>query len=197
MNLKILLLSKKLKNDISNPFIAPGTFSLAGYSDNPGTFTGSLTIKNSFGSTSVPVTVEVTGSADHPPILSSVVNGASHRATALAPGEIITLRGIGIGPQLTGLRLDDQGRMEINGQPAPVLYASPEQWNVIVPYEVAERSSATVRVTTFGLPSRVWTLPVAPAAPVWLTTRAVPPFAPVTIALGLNAAPTPLSHATE
>jgi len=167
--------SIRIKDDGGSPFIAPRTLTIAGFSTIPGTFTGNLTISNSFGSTSVPVTVDVAGSATTPPVLSSVVNAASHRPNALAPGEMITLRGIGIGPPPTGLQLDSPGRIstnaatdtrvEINGRPAPVLYASPNQWNVIVPYEVADRSSATVRVLTYGAPSRVWTLPVAPAAP--------------------------------
>jgi uncharacterized protein (TIGR03437 family) len=171
-----------LKSDGNSPLTAPSVFSLSGYSDSPGVFTGSITIKNSFGSTTVLITVEVTGSAERAPVLTSVVNGASHRAMALAPGEIITLHGIGIGPQPTGPQLDAQGRIstgvgtntrvEINDQPAPVLYASPSQWNVIVPYEVAAHSSATVRVVTYGQASRVWTLPVAPAAPAIFTLTA-------------------------
>jgi uncharacterized protein (TIGR03437 family) len=114
-------------------------------------------------------------SSDTRPVLSSVVNGASHTASPIAPGEILTLHGIEIGPAATGLTLDSSGRIQadagpntqvlINGVAAPVLYASPSQWNVIVPYELDGSTTATVRVRFNGGDSKTWTVPAAPTAP--------------------------------
>ncbi len=112
---------------------------------------------------------------DTRPVLASIVNGASNRIGDVAPGEIITLRGIRVGPATTGLTLDGSGRIQssvgtdtqvlINDMPAPILYASPTQWNVVVPYEVAGRMTADIRVQINGVGTKTWTLPIAAAAP--------------------------------
>ncbi len=55
--------------------------------------------------------------------------------------------------------------MLFNNIPAPILYGSPEQWNVIVPYELEGSTSATIRAKVNGIDSQTWTVPVAPSAP--------------------------------
>lgn len=121
-------------------------------------------------------------------ILASVTNAASQRATPLSPGEIVTIRGLGLG-ELTGLNLTSNGRVStagppfgtrvlIGGIPAPILYGSPTQWNVIVPYELEGAASATIQVVPGDdnlepkrTASLTWTLPVAPTAPGIFTSR--------------------------
>jgi trimeric autotransporter adhesin len=106
--------------------------------------------------------------------LSAVTNGASNATGAIAPGEIVTIYGTGLGPtQLTQFSLGATGgvasslagtRILINGIPAPVLYTWANQVGVVVPYGVTG-SSAQV-VAQFGSQtSAALTVPVATAAP--------------------------------
>jgi uncharacterized protein (TIGR03437 family) len=83
------------------------------------------------------------------PSLSLLANAASQRPGTIAPGEFVTLRGTGL------------GTVWFNNIAAPVLYASPEQWNVIVPYELEGATTATVRMSN----SKTWTVAVTPVAP--------------------------------
>lgn len=110
--------------------------------------------------------------------MSSIVNAASGTAGAIAPGEIITLYGTGIGPAPTSYMLDVAGRLAttlngnsvfINGVPAPLLYASAGQVNAIVPYEVGTSGTATIQVTSNGVTSGAWGAPVVPSAPALFT----------------------------
>ena len=152
---------------------------VAASSDTPGTYRGVLSAVTSTGKVSIPVVVYVTAAADAPPVISSVTSTASNVSGPLAPGELITIRGLGVGPERTTLTLDSDGkvttdihsdtRVLINGNRAPIVYASPEQWNVIVPYEVDGLASATLQVISGGVESKTWTLPVAPAAPAVFT----------------------------
>jgi len=155
--------------------LAPGTIGLYAVSKPPGTYRTNMTFTTTAGTVSIPVVTYITASPDKPPVLASIVNAASHTPGPIAPGEIITLRGMGIGPAATGLRLDQAGRIQadvgpdtkvwINGIPAPILYASPEQWNVVVPYELEGSATTSVKVLVNGLESKTWTVPVAAAAP--------------------------------
>jgi hypothetical protein len=81
----------------------PGSLTVAGEASEPGTYYGSLTFQSSNSSVTVPVSYTATATAAMPPILSSIVNAASGTAGAVAPGEIITLYGTGIGPAPTSL----------------------------------------------------------------------------------------------
>ena len=109
------------------------------------------------------------------PVVGSVLNAASNGQGAIAPGEIIAIRGMEFSylGQATTFTLDnsdlvpaylDGTAVLINGKPAPLLYASPSQINAIVPYEVAGQSAATAQALFNGL-SNVWSVPIAPAAP--------------------------------
>jgi len=132
----------------------------------------------SYGTASVPVTVNITTSPLVPPLVSSIVNAASQLPGPLSPGEIITVRGINVGPAPVGVTLDPQGRVAssaqgeqvlINEIPAPILYGSPGQWNVVVPYEVDGMNSATIRIADGAATSKTWILPVAAVSPAIFT----------------------------
>jgi uncharacterized protein (TIGR03437 family) len=103
-----------------------------------------------------------------------VVNGASFQAGAVAPGEIVSLFGSGLGPASgIGAVLDAQGRLAtqladtsvtFDGIPAPLLYVSASQINAIVPFEVAGKSSTQIVTTVNGAGSTARQQPVVAAA---------------------------------
>jgi uncharacterized protein (TIGR03437 family) len=123
----------------------------------------------------VPVTTIPTTSAAEPPFLGSIVNAASQIPAAISPGEILTIYGFGAGPSNTsGLALTASGSVAtslngaevlFNGQPAPMVYGSTYQANVIVPYEVANQATATITLQFGGVTSGQWVVPIAPSAP--------------------------------
>jgi uncharacterized protein (TIGR03437 family) len=123
----------------------------------------------------VPVTTIFTTSAAEPPSLGSIVNAASQIPAAVSPGEIITIFGFAAGPSNSaGFTLNTAGNVAtslngagvlINGQPAPMVYGSAYQANVIVPYEVSNQATTTIELQFGGVTSGVWTVPVAPSAP--------------------------------
>ena len=114
-----------------------------------------------------------------PPPLSvasgGVVNAASFQQGPVAPGEIVTIFGSGIGPVAgAGAQLDAQGRLAaliagtqvlFDRTPAPLAYVSAQQINAIVPYEVAGQKSTQMVVTRNGQSSPPIALPVAAASP--------------------------------
>jgi uncharacterized protein (TIGR03437 family) len=155
---------------------APATISFQVNATNllPGSYQHHFIVTWATGSLTIPVTLSVTPSALHPPILSAVVNAASATPGAIAPGEIIGIFGTGIGSAPTGLALDASGKVStniggtqvlVNGVPTPLIYVSDTQVNAIVPYEVGTTGTASVQVVSSGVPSGVWNIPLAAAAP--------------------------------
>ncbi len=142
-------------------------------SANPGggPRTGTLTIA---GQT---FTVNQAGSGSGVRISSAgVANAASYAATAVAPGQIITIFGSGIGPpSIATLQLSPDGlsiaktlagtRVLFDGVPAPLIFVLDSQISAIVPYAVAGSGSTQLQVEFNGVRSNVVILEVAPAAP--------------------------------
>ncbi|MGA2270522.1 MAG: SBBP repeat-containing protein [Bryobacteraceae bacterium] len=102
-----------------------------------------------------------------------VVNGASFQAGAVAPGEIVSLFGSGLGPASGIGAVLAQGRLTtqlagasvtFDGVPAPLLYVSANQINAIVPFEVAGKSSTQIVATVNGATSIARQQPVVAAA---------------------------------
>ncbi|HEX3746836.1 MAG TPA: hypothetical protein VHW09_23015 [Bryobacteraceae bacterium] len=110
------------------------------------------------------------------PILESVVNAGSFSSDGTAaPGEIVSLFGLSLGPAagLTG-QFDSTGVITsslagvsvlFNGQPAPLFYAGADQINVQVPLETAIDSYALVRVLYNGLSSDLAEINIQSASP--------------------------------
>ena len=107
---------------------------------------------------------------------SGVLNGASLLPGPVAPGEIVTLVGAGIGPaqpQLpagspTNTALDGISVL-FDGTPAPLLYAAPNQVNAIAPYAIDGKASTQVQVTQRGQTVADLRLSVADGAPAIFT----------------------------
>jgi len=102
----------------------------------------------------------------------TVENAASFVATSVAPGEIVALRGYGIGPatgvsatppaiQLGGVQLFFD-KIE-----APLFYAQSGQVNAQVPWEIAGQTTATLQISVLGTtPTNTGTpIVVAPSLP--------------------------------
>jgi uncharacterized protein (TIGR03437 family) len=122
--------------------------------------------------------------ANASPVLTAagVANAASYVSGAVAPGEIVSLFGTAMGPAspaslaLTNPRLVANSLAGVHvlfdGVPAPVLYASSGQVNVVVPYAVAGESSTEVQVEYLGSVSPPVSLPIAATAPAIFTLDA-------------------------
>jgi uncharacterized protein (TIGR03437 family) len=89
------------------------------------------------------------------PQLDAVVNSASYQAGAVAPGEILALFGLNL----------DGIRALINGVPAPILYTTPTQSSIIVPFASASRDSVDLILERAGLQSLPLRLRIAGAKP--------------------------------
>jgi uncharacterized protein (TIGR03437 family) len=109
-----------------------------------------------------------------PPAVTSVVNAAGFQSGAVAPGEIISIFGSGIGPAtgtswqfVNGVALTTLAQTEIlfNGTPTPLIYVSATQINAIVPYEVAGSGSVSMQISYQGSLTGVVSLNVAATAP--------------------------------
>jgi uncharacterized protein (TIGR03437 family) len=114
-----------------------------------------------------------------PPVTVTVVNALSLLPGAVAPGEVVSVFGTGIGPATAATgALDGTGTLpaalagvvvQFNGTPAPLFYAQSGQINAQAPYELAGSASSSVQVLVQGKLVGTGTVAVAPAAPALLT----------------------------
>lgn len=113
---------------------------------------------------------------------AATLSAATFLTGAIAPGQIVTLFGLEIGPETPGeTRLTPAGRIDtttaetrvlFDGVPGPMLYASRHQVIAVVPFSVGERTSTLVQVEHRGQTSNALRLAVAPAAPGLFTRNA-------------------------
>lgn len=115
------------------------------------------------------------------PLITSggIVNAAGYNKGAVAPGEIVTIFGAGIGPTvLAGLQLNASGNVastlggvtvNFNGHAAPLIYVSATQISAIVPYSVAGLASTQLQIQYLGTTSAAMTVPVTDAVPALFT----------------------------
>lgn len=106
---------------------------------------------------------------------AGVLNAASFKGGAVAPGEILTLFGTSVGPPvLANLKLDDPDhvskltgdtRVLFDGIPGAIIYSLAGQTSVIVPYAVAGKPTTDMVVEYQGRRSDPVTLQVGRAAP--------------------------------
>ncbi|MEO7143669.1 MAG: hypothetical protein ABI165_09230, partial [Bryobacteraceae bacterium] len=110
---------------------------------------------------------------------SGVLNAASLDSGPVAPGEIVTLIGSGIGPagelqpatSATSMALGGT-RVLFDGSPAPLLYAGPNQINAIVPFGISGQDVTQILVTNGGQVIAGFPIPVSAAAPAIFTRDA-------------------------
>ena len=111
--------------------------------------------------------------APAPPV-TCIINGANFLAeNAVAPGQLVTILGRGLGPE-TGV-VFDAGRqlpfaaegteVEIGGLPAPILYVTSRQINVVAPFGITPGAQAPLVVKRNGTPIYTWTMDVVDANP--------------------------------
>jgi uncharacterized protein (TIGR03118 family) len=119
------------------------------------------------------------GSLAPPSAVLSVVNGASGTSGPIAPGEVVIINGVGMGPvPVASATIPGSGgtvgtsvsgaSVTVGGHPAPVLYAEASEVGIVVPYEISGFSSADIVVTYQGQ-----ALPTLAAQPVAFTAPGV------------------------
>jgi uncharacterized protein (TIGR03437 family) len=102
-------------------------------------------------------------------------------AGAVAPGELITLFGLGFGPgALTHYEVSggvvtgvlDQTRVLFDGAPAPLIFVSGDLIGAVVPYAVAAKTRTVIQVEYQGRVGNPVTVPVVAAAPALIAADA-------------------------
>jgi len=128
-----------------------------------------------------PFTVTQAANADM--TVGVLTNAASFASGAVAPGEIITIKGVSLGPAQASQFSLDPGtglvstslagtRVFFGNFAAPLLYTSATQINAVVPYEIGGQSEVAMHVEYQGIASSNTTLRVAEAAPGIFTLAA-------------------------
>ncbi|MGC8795238.1 MAG: hypothetical protein ACP5U2_17805, partial [Bryobacteraceae bacterium] len=111
---------------------------------------------------------------------ATVLHAASLLPGPVAPGQLVTIQGIGIGPAgESGPKLEAGGKLarQLNGvevlwdgRPSPLLYVSRDEINVQAPYAIAGQKETLLEVKLNGDLHFATTLAVAEAAPALFTT---------------------------
>lgn len=87
----------------------------------------------------------------------TLLNAASMASGAVAPGEIVTIFGVGFVAGQTQLLFD--------GQPATIFYTGANQINALAPAQFTSQASTEVSIAVNGLKIADWNSPLAAAAP--------------------------------
>jgi uncharacterized protein (TIGR03437 family) len=113
------------------------------------------------------------------PVVGCLAHAGDLLPTEIAPGEIVSLFGMNLGPETAAAyRLDPAGRVAtqlagvrvlFDGIPAPLLYVSSRQINMIVPASVRGRKRVMVRVQSGAGASQMFPAYVADSAPGFFT----------------------------
>lgn len=121
------------------------------------------------------VTIEEETGASADPEVTAVVSGATFALGPVAPGQIVTLFGQGLGPAagfqpgLNALGVlpstAAQTVVLFDEVPAPLFFVQSNQINLQVPYQLAGRGSVRIRVSRGGELSGAITAALDPAAP--------------------------------
>jgi uncharacterized protein (TIGR03437 family) len=107
--------------------------------------------------------------------VNGVLNAASWAADPVAPGEIITLIGSGIGPLTPRTPTSPSATVLagtsvlFDGVPAPLLYVAPNQINAVVPYEIYAKANTELKITLEQQTVAATSLTVGGAAPALFT----------------------------
>jgi uncharacterized protein (TIGR03437 family) len=118
------------------------------------------------------------GSIAPQPQVSVAQNSASAFRTSIAPGELVSLGGIAVGPRPAvssptlgaGTATTTLGgtTVTVNGTPAPILYASADFTNIVIPFGVTGTTASIVVTTVAGTTTtttQTLQIPLTPTAP--------------------------------
>jgi uncharacterized protein (TIGR03437 family) len=109
-----------------------------------------------------------------PPAIYGMRNIASNQPAVVAPGEIVTITGIRLGPETASDATPADGmlstelsgvRVLFDGSPAPILRVGSNQVEAIVPFAVGSKKTVGVTVEYLGVNSNTAVVDVLPAAP--------------------------------
>jgi uncharacterized protein (TIGR03437 family) len=112
--------------------------------------------------------------SDLVPWISGVASAATLTGDSVSPGEIVTIKGHGIGPNASITATPTANvfptivsgvSVLVNGVAAPILYAGPGQINAILPYAISGQSTVNIEVDNAGQRSNVWNAPIVAANP--------------------------------
>lgn len=113
--------------------------------------------------------------ANAPPPPFQIINNATKLPGSIAPGELVSLIGAGIGPATpAGVAFDASGRVStqlqgtrvlFNGVAAPLTLVSADRIDAVVPFEVSPGTTATVAVERNGTSGPSSPIDVAAALP--------------------------------
>jgi uncharacterized protein (TIGR03437 family) len=120
----------------------------------PGTYQATLTVIGGATATQVPVTIVVTQPL---PTITSVLNSASLLAVPAVPGSLSTV----IGSAFTGKNVS----ATFDGSPATILFSDATQIYLLVPSQLAPKTSSALVVTVDGVSSASMTVPLASFEP--------------------------------
>ena len=141
-----------------------------------GIYPGTITILASDGSgQKITVNVTLTVTAPPAPQINKVLHAATNQSTWLAPGLIIVIQGIGLGPAIpvAGTLLAPGAvdtiaggtRVLFDGVPAPIVAAKSDSILTVVPYVLRGKITASMVVEYQGIQSAPITMSVFDSAP--------------------------------
>jgi len=140
-----------------------------------GNYSGTVTVSSTNAAQTAAVTVSLTVAAVPTPTIGGVANAGSYATGSVAPGENIVIFGGGIGPStLAGLQVTSSGlvattvantQVTFDGIAAPVVYVSATQTSVMVPFEIAGRTTTTLQIMYQGVKSAAISYNVSNAVP--------------------------------
>jgi uncharacterized protein (TIGR03437 family) len=127
----------------------------------PGSYTASITINAGMaGSATIPVIFTVAAStpaAPAGPSITAVLNAASLAAVPAVPGSLSTIMGSGFSGKNLSATFD--------GEAATILFSNDTQINLLVPADLASKSSTQLVVTANGSSSAASTVSLVPFEP--------------------------------
>lgn len=150
-----------------------------GRSQHEATFASNLGLSLFFGGAAPAPTNELLALApvsSAPPAIAArgVRNAFSGENVSVAPGQIISIFGTGLGPVTPAVAAFENGALPqelagatvtVNGIPAPLLYVQSTQVNAQLPYEAAGQAEARVRVTVNGTAGAEEIVPLTATVP--------------------------------
>ena len=98
----------------TNQFMAPATILVTGSFSLPGVHYASLTVSWNGGSAVIPVTLIAIPTSTMPPVMNAIVSSGSATPGSIAPGELITIFGSGLGAVPADLQLKSNQTVATN-----------------------------------------------------------------------------------